>query len=163
MKGDNKLCQLEINTRYVKGHVLASGAVMQVEREKSEEQLSAELAEASCKAAIETGGRLAKLAAELTESEAIMRMAKHKFDLHQFEFEDSSKKWLTDARQFRLALDAEFRQATKSIADMVEYLARPEVAAAVRQMKELADVAERLKALNKDAAIERLMELLLKA
>lgn len=88
-------------------------------------------------------------------------MMNHQYARRHVELSDASKVWLTDMRQFRMAMDMEFRQATKSLSDMVQYLARPEVVVAINQMRELAAVAERLKALNQDATIERLMDAIL--
>jgi len=110
---------------------------------------------------INTVGRCATLAKELSESEAIMELMQHKFYSAHIAIQQDATKWLTEARQLRFAIEGEHRGIAKTMADVADYFNRADVKHAAAQLRDLCDVVERVSKLNADPATQKLIEALM--
>lgn len=154
------MATIDIHT-HSKETIVKPGGQIGVVRQKGEAEFSTELADMLVKNTVASTGRCATLAKELSEADAIMELLAHRFKLAHLDVVDETKIWLKDAREFRYAIEGEYRGIAKTMADITAYFNQAEVKAATAQLHALCEVVERVSKLNADPQTQKLIEALL--
>jgi hypothetical protein len=98
----------------------------------------------------------------MTDAKLALDLAYSTIRPEWLEFIKESNKYLTDFRQWRMAMDGEIGKALKEAQDVRKFFLADDHAEEIKRLREFIELCERLNALRKDGFLDRVADVMLK-
>lgn len=132
-------------------------------RNRSEQEMTEQVATAIVNKADDGKARIIELEKRYKAAAEFLDEATNSVKASWLQWMDDSKKYLDETRMWRMAMEKEAKDGTRACRDMLDFLGTQDTKEKLKTLRELVEIAERMKALKESGFFDSMIEAMLKS